>query len=150
MTERTSTTSGGYTGTEAYRRDTPTAWVGWIIYAGVMMITLGIFQTIAGFVGLFDHTYYHVRTSQTLLHISYNSWGGIHIALGVLAIFAGYALMAGRTWGRIYAVLLAIINATANLAFLNATPAWSIMMITIDALVIWAVCVHGNELALDD
>jgi hypothetical protein len=33
-----------------------------------------------------------------------------------------------------------------NLAFLAAYPVWSVMLITLDVLVIWALAVHGKEM----
>jgi hypothetical protein len=146
MTETPGTTSGAYVSSARSEPDQPTAWVGWIVYAGVMMIMLGIFQAIEGFVALFDDKYFHVQNTQLVLHLNYTGWGFVHLSLAILAIFGGYALMAGRTWGRVYAVILAMTNATANLVFLSAYPVWSTIMITIDALVIWAVCVHGREI----
>jgi hypothetical protein len=86
-----------------------------------------------------------VRNTQLVLHLSYTGWGVIHLVLGTLAVFGGYALMAGRMWGRIYAVVLAMISAIANIAFLSAYPIWSTMIIAMDVLVIWAVCAHGRE-----
>ena len=130
--------------------DAPTAWVGWVIYAGVMMILLGVFQFIAGLVALFDDKYFQVRDTGLLLHINYTGWGVIHMVLGVLAVAGGYALMKGHLWARVYAVALAMLNAATNLAFLSAYPIWGVIMITIDLLVIWAVCVHGNEVKAAD
>lgn len=127
------------------RMDEPTAWVGWILFAGTMLILLGSLQVMAGFVGLFQHTYFAVRSNDTLLHISYNSWGGLHIALGGLAVIAGFSLMTGHLWARIYAVVIAFISVLSNIAFLSATPVWCTIMIAIDVLVIWAVTVHGRE-----
>lgn len=54
--------------------------------------------------------------------------------------------MAGKTWARIVAVAVAGISAIVNLGFLSAYPAWCSIMIGLDVIVIWAVCVHGNEL----
>jgi len=127
------------------RMEEPTAWVGWILFAGTMLILLGSLQMIAGFVGLFQKTYYTVRSNDTLLHISYNSWGGLHIALGALAVIAGFSLMTGHLWARIYAVAIAFISVLSNIAFLAASPVWCTIMIAIDLLVIWAVTVHGRE-----
>src|SRR3954453_4094089 len=127
-------------------RDRPTGWVGWVLYAGVMMIMLGIFQAIAGLVALFDDSYFHVANTNLVVHASYTAYGWTHLLLGLLAIVAGYFLIKGATWARVYAVVLAMVNATVNLTFLNASPVWSTILITIDALIIWSVCVHGGEL----
>jgi len=144
MSDASRVSSGAYV-SESYDSSAPSGWVGWIIFAGVMMIMLGIFQAIAGFVALFDDRYYLVRNTQLVVHLSYTGWGVIHLVLGTLAVIGGYALMAGRMWGRVYAVILAMVSAIVNIGFLSAYPVWSVMMITIDVLVIYAVCAHGRE-----
>ena len=50
--------------------------------------------------------------------------------------------MAART----VAVILAGLSAIANLLFIEAYPFWSIIVITVDILVIYAVTAHGREL----
>jgi hypothetical protein len=46
-------------------------------------------------------------------------------------------------------VAIAAFSAVLNLGFLSAYPIWSMMMIAIDVLVIWALTVHGGELRQD-
>lgn len=41
---------------------------------------------------------------------------------------------------------LALQGACVDVAFLPAYPVWSVMMIAIDVLVVWAIIVHGGEL----
>jgi hypothetical protein len=43
-------------------------------------------------------------------------------------------------------VLLAGLSALANLVFIEAQPIWSVMIITVDVLVIHALIVHGRKL----
>jgi hypothetical protein len=127
----------------------PSGWVGWVFFAGIMLTLVGVFQVMAGLVALFDKSYYVVTADKLVVHASYTTWGWVHIALGALAIFAGVGVMSGRLWARIYAIALASISAVANLAFINASPVWSVVMITVDVLVIYALAVHGRELAAD-
>ena len=42
--------------------------------------------------------------------------------------------------------MLASFSAVANLALLPAQPAWSLVVIALDVVVIHAVVVHGGEL----
>ena len=54
--------------------------------------------------------------------------------------------MAGNLAARTVAVLLAGLSAIANLLFIEAYPLWSIIVITVDVLVIYALTVHGREM----
>jgi len=38
------------------------------------------------------------------------------------------------------------VSAIVNLAFIQAEPAWALLVIALDVLVIWAVVVHGDEM----
>jgi len=124
-----------------------TAWTGWILFAGLMMIMMGLFQAIEGLTALFRDTYYVVASSGLVVSVNYTAWGWTHLAIGVLAALAGLALMAGQMWGRFVGVALALVSATVNLAFVAAAPVWSVVVIAIDVVVIYAICVHGGELA---
>ncbi|KAA9163607.1 hypothetical protein FPZ12_008855 [Amycolatopsis acidicola] len=127
---------------------TRTLWVGWIWFGGAMMILLGIFGVIQGLVALFNDKYYVVGP-EGLLVFDLTGWGWVHLILGALAIVAGFALFSGATWARVTAVVLATINAVAQLAFLSAYPVWGTICIALDVLVIWAVIVHGKEVQSD-
>jgi hypothetical protein len=119
-------------------------WVGWIAFAGVMMIMLGLFTAVEGLVALFNDTHYVVGR-EGLLVFDLTGWGWVHLIVGVLAVVAGFALFTGAAWARVTAVLLAAFNAIAQLAFLSASPVWATIVIAIDVVVIWAIVVHGKE-----
>ncbi len=122
----------------------PTGWVGWIFFAGMLMLVVGLFQTIAGFVALFQEDMYLV-TSNNLLVFDYSQWGWIHLFWGIILMLSSFSLMAGQMWGRILGVFLAVVSAIANFAFLPAYPVWSMMIIAMDVLIIFAITVHGRE-----
>jgi hypothetical protein len=125
---------------------TSNVWAGWATFAGIMMIMIGVFHAIAGLVALFNTTYYTVPNTGLVLTVSYYGWGWLHIIGGVLVFLAGLGLLAGKTWARVVAVILAGLSALANLAFLPAWPIWSIIVIALDVVVIYALTVHGKEL----
>jgi hypothetical protein len=43
-------------------------------------------------------------------------------------------------------VVIAVLSALANLAFISAYPIWSTIVIALDVIVIYAIVVHGREL----
>ena len=128
------------------RSNEPTGWVGWVYFASLMMMLLGGFQVIAGLVGIFKDDYYVLTQNNHLVVFSYTTWGWIYLVMGVIVFLAGLALLNGATWARVVAVFLASLSLFANMAFMSAYPLWSIMMIVVDILVIYALTVHGGEL----
>jgi hypothetical protein len=131
----------------AYRPARRTAWTGWVVFAGVMLMLVGVFQLIDGLVALFDDGYYVVRPDGLVVNVDYTAWGWLHLVIGIVALGAGFGLLAGRMWARIVAIGVAGLSAIVNFAFIGAYPVWSVILITIDVLVIYAVAAHGRELA---
>ncbi len=125
-------------------RNQPTGWVGWVYFASLMMMLLGGFQAIAGLVALFKDDFYLVA-ERGLLVFNYTTWGWIHLLMGVVIFAAGVALLNGAVWARTVGVLLAGLSLFANMAFIDSYPLWSILMIVVDILVIYALTVHGDE-----
>jgi hypothetical protein len=139
------TSAQTYTETRATSRTRTTGWVGWVFFAGIMMITLGAFQAIEGLVALLNDTYYLVGSSGLVISLDYTAWGWVHLILGVVAVLIGLGVLAGSTAARIGGILLAVLSAIVNLTFIAAYPLWSIIVIAIDVIVIYALAVHGRE-----
>ena len=123
----------------------PRLWHGLIAFASIMLLLVGAFELIGGFVALFEDDQYLVGERELLVTVSYTWFGIAHMALGVLMIIASYGLFWGRTWGRVVAIVVATVGAVTNLASLSADPARFSLMIALDILVIYAVAVHGSE-----
>jgi hypothetical protein len=136
---------------EAYRAEVPArdeagGWaVGFILFAAVMMIMVGVFQAIAGLVALFENEFY-VATRNYLFQFDATTWGWIHLILGVVIGLAGWGLLSGRTWARVVGITLAVLSAIANFLFIPYYPFWSLLIIALDVFVIWALAAHGGEL----
>ena len=124
-------------------------WVGWIVFAAMMMLLVGTFQVFFGFVSLFNSDYYLVRERKLLVDMDYTAWGWTHLVIGAVAVVAGIALLAGQMWARVVGIAMALVSCLVNLAFLSAYPVWSIVVIYVDVLVIYAIAVHGRELKTD-
>jgi hypothetical protein len=75
------------------------------------------------------------------------TWGWIHLIAVIVVFLAGLAVFKGSVWARTVGVIVAMLSAIVNFAFLPYYPVWSIIIITVDVLVIWALIVHGRELA---
>jgi hypothetical protein len=127
------------------RQREATGWVGWIAFAAGMLILGGIFQVIVGLTALFN-PHWLVGTQQSLLILNFTTWGWVHLILGLVMGFAGVSLFSGSIGARAIAAVIAGLSAIANLAYLSAYPLWSLVVITVDILIIYALTVHGDEM----
>ena len=122
-----------------------TGWVGWIAFAGVMMILDGIFQAIIGLTALFNPTWF-VATHQSLLVLNMTAWGWTQLLMGIVVALIGAWLFTGSMASRVLGVILVGLSLVANLAFISVYPFWSLIVMTVDVLIIYALVVHGGEM----
>jgi hypothetical protein len=120
-------------------------WRGMIAFASFVLLLVGGFHVIGGFVALLEDDGYAVASDDLLIPMSYNAWGIVHMALGVGMVLLGVALFYRQPWSRSAVVAVAFLSALNNLAFLPAAPAWFGLMILLDILVIYAVIVHFED-----
>ena len=123
-----------------------TGWVGWIVFAGTMMAILGVFHMFQGLIALVRHSYIAFPTSGLTIQVTYNQWGWLQLIAGALVFLAGLGLFTGRMWARTLAVILVVISAFVNFAWIASFPFWSITLLVVDFLVLYAVIAHGGEL----
>jgi hypothetical protein len=140
-------TEDAYSSSAPRRADRETSgWaVGFILFAAIMMIMVGVFQALQGLIAIFENEFY-VATRNYLFQFDATTWGWIHLVIGLLVAFAGWGLLSGRTWARVVALTLAVLSALANFLFVPYYPFWALLLITLDIFVIWAVAAHGGDL----
>lgn len=129
-------------------RNNASGWVGWVVFAGVFMIIESIFQIIAGIVALVNDNLY-VLGAQRLWIVDLTTWGWAHLILGLILFAAGGAVLSGKMWGRVVGIFMAALALIVNFAFIPVYPIWSVLMIVVSSLVIYALIVHGKEVAAE-
>jgi len=111
---------------------------GWLTFAGVVALTLGAFNLIDGLVALFQDEYYLVGDDEILV-FGFAFWGWFWIIVGLVQIAVGIGVLAGQMWARVVGVILAILAAIGQLAFLAAFPVWSVLVIGLCVLLMFAL-----------
>ncbi len=122
-----------------------TGWVGWIFFAGFMMILQGFFSSIAGLTALFNSDWLVVTDDQFLI-LDLTAWGWTYLILGVIILVAGFQVMQGTAWALAVGVVAAMFSAVAAITSIELHPWWSLIILAIDVLIIYALTVHGDEL----
>jgi hypothetical protein len=122
-----------------------TGWVGWIIFAAIMLAIGGTLNAIYGLIAIVNDTWAFWGDRGALV-LDVSQWGWLHLILGLVVLFSGIGIMSGNVLARTVGVIAASISLVANFLVLPAFPIWSIIIIVIDMLVIWALIVHGDEM----
>ncbi len=124
----------------------PTVWAGWVICAVAVLVVAGLTHIVTGLVALLDDRDLAVRPERLLVSAGYTTWGWVHVVVGALLVVVGAALLVGRRWARVLAVVVTFGSLVVSVGFLAAAPALAALVIAFDVLVIYAVTVHGQEL----
>jgi hypothetical protein len=114
---------------------------GLLAFAAIMMIVGGVLNLLQGITAIAKDDVF-VTTPNYAYKFDLTSWGWIHLVLGVLITVAGLALFTtGAIWARVVGVALASLLIVANFMYLPYYPVWSVVLVAVNAFVIWALCV---------
>lgn len=120
--------------------------VGMTVFAGTIMIMIGVMHVFQGIVALVNDTFY-VAGEEWVLQLDVTSWGWVHLILGAVVVLAGFFVFRGAVWARTVGVIMAVLSGLASFAWLPYYPVWALVVIALDVFVIWALTAHGREIA---
>jgi hypothetical protein len=115
---------------------------GWIRFGGILMVVGGAFAVIEGVLALVAPTTY-ILSRGGVAGVGLPVWGWLHVVLGILVLATGAGLLRRETpgWARAAGTALVAIDIVVQLAWLPASPIWSIIVITLDVFVLYALFV---------
>ncbi|MFI9508845.1 hypothetical protein [Nocardia sp. NPDC052566] len=108
------------------------------IAAGVVLATVGVLSVLQGISAVIADQIYVVGV-EYLYRFDTTVWGWTHTVLGLLLFICSIGLMTGTLWGRIGALVVTALSIIANFLSLPYYPAWSMLIIGLNIVVIWAV-----------
>lgn len=114
------------------------------VFAAILMMLGGVMGVLVGVAAILRDEIY-VRTPQYVLAFDVTVWGWVHIVLALALGAAGVGVVWGRNWARVVGIGAAGLNLIAHFAFLPYFPIWSLVVIALDLLVIWALAVYPGE-----
>jgi hypothetical protein len=116
---------------------------GLVAFAAIMMFVLGAFQVVWAIVEFVNAAW---LSSVTYGNFSGHLWlwGILDAILAIAAFYAGYDILRGGTFGRIFGVVVACVSAVRWFFYLPASPWIAIVMIAVDIIIIYALVAHGE------
>jgi hypothetical protein len=134
--------AGTYEGSGGGRRDDE-AGVGWITFAGIMLMVAGVLNVIYGIAAVDDSKFFIHETQYIVSGL--NTWGWVTIALGALEILAAFSIWAGGGFGRWFGIFIASLSAIGALMSIPAYPFWSLAIFAIDILIVYGLAAYGGR-----
>ena len=121
------------------------SWVGWIVFAGFVLVIVGALDGLQGLVAIIKDDYV-VSTPKGLAIVDVTAWGWATLLWGLLLVLAGLGLLGGAGWARWLAIIGVSINAIGQIAFManypQAYPLWNILIVALNILVLYALTAH--------
>ena len=115
---------------------------GLVTFAGIMLILAGSFNILDGIVALADDERFN---GDALLFGDLAAWGFWWLFIGLLQIWAGTQVMKLKDVGMMMGIAFAGLNAFTHLMFLDAYPVWSLVILVIDVIIIYALASSADD-----
>jgi hypothetical protein len=115
----------------------------WAAFAGCLFLILGVFNLVDGVAALANDDYFRV---DELLFGDLAMWGAIFLVIGALQLLTAFLVFRGNLAGALLGITLAGVNALVALLSVGAYPIWSLVIVALDGVVIYALTVYGDAL----
>ncbi len=120
--------------------------LGFVTFAGIMMIMGGIFQFFEGLGATINGNLYQLSRAYAF-DMSVNTWGWVHMVFGIVLMLAGFFVFTGNLLARLLGIVVALASAVINFVYIPYYPVWSLMIIATDIAVIWALATYSHKAA---
>ncbi len=120
------------------------AWSGWHGFTAVLLFVVGFFNVIYGIVAIAEDEVLLASGPRVTVLLDVTAWGWVHLLLGVALFAAGIGIFLGQLWGRVVGVAVVVVNMVSQMMNVPAYPVWSLLVIALDVVIIWALTVHGD------
>jgi hypothetical protein len=116
---------------------------GWMVFAGALIVTLGVMNIIEGIAAI-SRSHFFVGHAEYVFG-DLKAWGWTVLILGIAQALIGTGIFLRNQFARWAGVVIASLNAIAQLLFIPAYPFWSLALFSLDILVIYGLVAYGSR-----
>ena len=116
---------------------------GWVLFAGIMIVTIGVLNTIYGIAAIGDSKFF--VADQKYILSGLHTWGWVMLDPRRPPDRRRVLDLERRSFGRWFGITVAVLNAIASFLALPAYPFWSLAVMTLDVLVIYGLAAYGGD-----
>ena len=116
----------------------------WVLFAIVMLFLAGAFNVIFGLTAVYRNNLVVLHADGYVTVWDIETWGWVHFVAGCLLILAAAGLWTMSSWARWLAIVLAGLDAIVQVGLITFVPAWSILVIAIDCLIIYGLAARWD------
>jgi len=121
-------------------------WAGWIGFAGLLLLIIGILDFFQGLIAIIRGSYYTVTPNQIVV-FDLTTWGWITLIWGIIIGLVGIGLLSGQGWARWTAIVVGSINFIIQLGFVGsaAYPLWALTAMALNIVILYALIVRWGS-----
>jgi|ERR671911_1075821 hypothetical protein len=123
---------------------------GWIGFASMLLLLVGVIDFFQGLVAVFEDEYF-VVTEAGFLALDLTQWGWAMMLWGVLLALVGIGLAAAQGWARWTAIVVVSLNVLAQLGFHGNSqyPIWALTVLALSIVILYALTVRWHDSSAD-
>jgi hypothetical protein len=134
-TDRPASSTGGY---QAERHGR-----GFIAFASILLFVIGFFNVIYGVAAIGSSNVFVADAHYVIGDL--RTWGWVAVVLGVSQLLAAFGVLGGNQLARWFAVAVIGLNAIDQMFATPGYPLWSLTIIAMDVVALYALCAHGSR-----
>jgi hypothetical protein len=116
------------------------------IAAGALLFTSAVLTILQGIEALANSKPLVIGPSY-VYKFNATGYGWIHVVVGIVLGIVAVGLITGAVWARVTAIVMACISIVVMFLWLPYYPMWSIIVIVLDVIVVWAVATWDTTAA---
>jgi len=115
---------------------------GTVLFSATLFLILGIFNCIDGIVAIAGDRRF---AEEELFFGNLTFWGIVMLALGAFQLLTANLIFKRSANGQVAGIALCCFSLVAQLFFLPVFPIWSVIIMALDVLIIWGLCVYDEH-----
>lgn len=118
--------------------------VGTTFAAATLLLVVSVLGVLQGISALANDEIF-VAGIDYVYKFDLTAWGWIVLVLGLIGAGIACGMYTGALWARAGAVAIASVSIVANFLWLPYNPWWSVLVIALDVVIIWAVTTWKSD-----
>ncbi len=117
---------------------------GWVTFAAVMAGIVGVYNVLSGIAAIAEDDSTE-RLGEVLYGINITAWGWFWLILGIGQLVVAWLIYARHPLGQMLGLLWAFIVASLSVFTIFVAPFYSLAILGICVLIIWALVSHSED-----
>ncbi len=132
---------------QARSYETGTAGEGWLTFAFVMLLIVGVFNVILGLAMIAEDEIYVTGPERSVVLVGdVTAWGWVLLVVGALEVLAGFGVLMRSQLARWFGIFMAALAAIGHLPIIfGPQPLFSFLVVLLCVMVIYGLAQYGGR-----